>query len=91
MPYGFYPSPNMYFLMHQPPWTSGVPAPLTGFPPTAALGFQHPGPSAPAKPIKCPTIVEWLWSYDHHPDHNGAALDTLAWKFKQEGTKQLIS
>ena len=89
MPYGFYPLPNMYFPMHQPPWTSGVLALPSGFPPTAAPGFQPPGPSAPAKPVKCPAIAEWLHYCDHHPDREGAVLEALAWKFEQEGYRTI--
>ena len=82
LPYSFYPSPNMYFPMHQPPWTSGIPVLPSGFPPTARPAPQYP---EVIKPTQLPAIAEWLRWCDHQPDREGAKLESLAWKFEQEG------
>ena len=86
LPYNCYPSPNMYFLMHPPPWMHGIPVPPSGFPPTTMPAHPYP---VVIQPTKLPAIAEWLWWCDHQPDCQGAALESLAWKFEQEGYRSI--
>jgi hypothetical protein len=81
MPYGFYPSPHMYFsnLMQQQ-WP-GFPQP----PGLHAHGILQPNPTLPPRPVKGPRILEWLRYCNCIPGHNGEALFSLAYKFDKQG------
>jgi hypothetical protein len=81
MPYGFYPSPHMYFpnLMQQQ-WPS-FPQP----PSSQAYGVPQPNPTLPPRPVKGPCISEWLWYCDCVPGCDGEAFFSLAHKFDEQG------
>ena len=92
MPYGFYPSPHMYFPGHmqQHGWP-GQPSPA-GFHPSmmAGPGFQQPAPvTSTIKLIKGPAISDWLDHCDHLPDRQGPLFYTLAGKFEQQGYRMI--
>jgi hypothetical protein len=81
MPYGFYPSPHMYFpnLMQQQ-WLS-FPQP----PGSHAHGIPQPNPTLPLRPVKGPHIAEWLQYCNCIPGHDGKAFFSLAYKFDEQG------
>lgn len=89
MPYGFYPSPHMYFpgMMQQQGWPSQPPP--TGFHPSMMPGFQQPAPTASIKSIKGPAISDWLDHCDRLPDRQGPSFYILAGKFEQQGYRTI--
>lgn len=89
MPYGFYPSPHLYFPIQQQGWRSFAPPGPSSLQPMVGPGFQYQGQSMPIKSTRGPAITDWLQYCDNHPDRKGAAFVTLVGKFKDQGYRTI--
>lgn len=91
MPYGYYPSPHMYFPNPmQQQWPSFPHPPSFPQPPgSQAYDVPQPNPTVPLWPVRGPCISDWLQYCDCIPGRDREAFFSLAYKFDEQGYRTI--